>query len=395
MKKILIPLLSMCFTLLLLEGVYRLVQFQRMGAEPAEFAFWWVDQPAFVYDAELGYRYLPDLSLRLTLTDHLNANVHGNDMHTNNAGHISAEPDLPAKPPGTYRIALIGDSFTASNFNNQPWPDTLQSLLNDDADLLSALDAERIDVINAGMEATGIGQFDEIYRYDAARYDPDLVIVNFIGYDITRRFIWRDTVTVSVEDRDYTLVLSCRQPPVSIDNPACSLGNLFVMSHEFMTDDARIDQMRRDIMQLDRDRRPWFGLYPELLAATIGHQQFDLVPRLVRRHPASADYTDPQRALTVSQEALAAIRADHPDALLLYNPMFHELEAGALPPIADALLAAVPDIVDMRGYLPAADLETQRGWYNLPFDNHFNDAGAAIYAQAVYELIRSRLSQSM
>jgi hypothetical protein len=55
-------------------------------------------------------------------------------------------------------------------------------------------------------------------------------------------------------------------------------------------------------------------------------------------------------------------------------------------------LSTYPDlnIIETAPLMTAqqADEDIIRSWYNLPFDGHFSDAGAARYAQVVHDLLR-------
>ena len=388
-------IISVLLTYLMLEVGYRVLQYNRLSGQSAEFAFWWVDAPLFDYDADLGYRYIPNQERRRTLTDQFDQGIHANQFRINNARHISWEDDTRVKPPDEFRIAIIGDSFAASLFNETPWSDTLEKHLNADDDLKQKLGIATFDVINFGMEATGIAQFDDIYQHDTRLYQPDLVLVNFISYDISRKFVWRDTVELHVEGRDYQVVLSCASQPVALNNPECSFGDLLVLPHEFLSDSDALAQMRRDLFQADLERRPWFGFYPELLAATIGHR-FGLTPHLERGHAAVHEFTDPNRALQASYDALESIRQQHPYVIILHNPMHHEIVPGEPAPITQELMARYPElaITSILDFLPYVDVSESEQWFNLPFDNHFSEAGAEVYAQAVYTHLLNALGDS-
>lgn len=96
------------------------------------------------------------------------------EVHTD-AQHLRESQDYGPKPEGTYRILVLGDSFTfaAQVPADQAYPKLLQSRLNEaDPD-------HRYEVINAGVGGYGPEQ-EEIYlETEGLQLEPDLVIVSF------------------------------------------------------------------------------------------------------------------------------------------------------------------------------------------------------------------------
>jgi lysophospholipase L1-like esterase len=84
-----------------------------------------------------------------------------------------------AKPPGTFRILALGDSYT-EGFQldlERTWPKLLERRLNEQHGGL------KYEVINAGRSAMGTGT-QYLYYLDKGRnYDPDLVLLLFIPND--------------------------------------------------------------------------------------------------------------------------------------------------------------------------------------------------------------------
>lgn len=396
----LIVLTSLLLTFSLLEGGYRLVTYLNAINGYAPFTFWWVDQALFLEDAEVGYRYAPGVNVRYTQTRADNVSVHASNVISNRDGLVSTD-DVPLeKADGEFRIALIGDSFTAGVFNDQPWSRTLQALLNADTALLDAWGAERVTVLNFGMEAVGLVQFDDIYQQRAAAYAPDLVIAGFISDDIRRRFVWRGVTQVTYEDRTWDLHLNCYSLPISVENPACDYSVLilpqFFVAEAQRSDPATLDRLRRDLYFSDIARRPWFSIYPELLAATIGGQ-IGLPPRLARAREAASVrlYANDGEAFTRSREALDNLIASAPDTLLLHIPTHLELLNNALDAPAPAFLATQADLdIIETGPLLRADPEVSEAdilsWYNVPHDGHFSDAGSTAFAEVVHGVLRNR-----
>jgi len=101
---------------------------------------------------------------------------------TNSQGLRDRERSL-AKPPGTYRVAILGDSY----------PEALQVdvertfwwLLEQRLDACAFKSAKHIDVINLGVSGFGTGQELRMLLTRGLAYQPDLVILAFFpGNDV-------------------------------------------------------------------------------------------------------------------------------------------------------------------------------------------------------------------
>lgn len=388
----LIVVISVVLTYAVLEIGYRVITYIQLSHGYEPFTVWWTDQPLHLADDEAGYRYPTDANVRYTQTEPPDVSVYATNVLTNNDGMVGTI-DVPLeKGEREYRIALIGDSFTAGVFNDHPWSGVLQSLLDDDADLRATLNVDRITVLNFGLEAIGMEQFDDVYAYRAAEYDPDMVIVSFISDDLRRRFLWEGVTQIEQDGRTWDLHLTCYRQPVSIDNPWCVFGVLILPQH-FVADGSGLEQMRQDLYNVDIARRPWLAPYPELLAATIGWR-FGLVPRLSRTTDQLRLYPSDTAAIHISRTELDKLLAMQPNNLLVHIPTHVELLNGVYDRPMPDFLATYPDlpIIETVPLLMAdAAEEDIRSWYNLPFDGHFSDLGAERYAAVVHNLLRDQL----
>lgn len=380
-----------------LDVGYRIWRYTSAVNAYAPYNFWWVDEPVYLFDADVGYHYPPNTRVRHTYTEHTDFGLHAVDVVFNNVGHISGENDFIDKAAGEYRIALIGDSFTAGIFSPQPYGDILQAMLNQQPDLLARLpdDVNRVNVINFGMDAIGLEQFAAVYDHRVRPYNPDLIVISFISDDIRRRFLWRDVVTMAREGRTWDLHLTCYGLPVALDNPLCHYSTL-ILPQQFVSEKTGLDPMRRDLYFSDIDRRPWTHIYPELLA-TLGGYRLGLLPRLEPgEHPAMRLYQNDAYSQHVSQGALAHIVAQHANTLIVHLPVHVELLAGAIDPLAIDFMqanAGLPFVTTHEMFLQTSrDEQTIRSWYNLPFDGHFSQAGATLYADILMRMIGTHIA---
>jgi len=96
----------------------------------------------------------------------------------NSLGFLDREPAIP-KPPGTFRVLLIGDSFVEAA--QVPLKEKLQTLLA--AGLESKFPNRKYDVVAMGY--SGTGQANQLTFYERSRtsLSPDVVILLFVGND--------------------------------------------------------------------------------------------------------------------------------------------------------------------------------------------------------------------
>jgi hypothetical protein len=100
-------------------------------------------------------------------------------VQVNSKGLRGPEVDY-VKPPGTFRILALGDSFTfALQVNEQ---ETFEAKL---AELLNQAPAgQRVEVLNAGVDGWGTANEYEWLVSEGYRYQPDLVLLMFfVGND--------------------------------------------------------------------------------------------------------------------------------------------------------------------------------------------------------------------
>jgi len=103
-------------------------------------------------------------------------------VRINAAGMRDRERPL-AKPPGTYRIAILGDSFALAKQVDveAAFPRQLEGRLAS----CPALEGRRVDVLNFGVSAYGTGQELLMLRRRVWPFEPDLVLLAFLtGNDL-------------------------------------------------------------------------------------------------------------------------------------------------------------------------------------------------------------------
>jgi hypothetical protein len=129
-----------------------------------------------VTDPAVGKRYVAGFVGRV-FVDEAEAEV---ELRFSREGFRGPDRAL-AKPPGTFRIAVVGDSMVAAVAT--PEDRTLVDLL--EGDLRRALPETGWEVMNFGVSSASTGQELVLYRQTVSRYDPDLVLLwFFVGNDL-------------------------------------------------------------------------------------------------------------------------------------------------------------------------------------------------------------------
>ncbi len=152
---VLIPMCTVIVCLLLAEGMLRVAG---------------ISFPVFdVYDDVRGVALMPGL-------EGWYKNEGEAYLKINSLGYRDSEHAV-AKPAGTYRIAVLGDSFAEARQVAQE--KTFWSLLSRDLGTCSGLKGKRVEVLNFGVGGYGTAQELLTLRKDALRFSPDLVLLAF------------------------------------------------------------------------------------------------------------------------------------------------------------------------------------------------------------------------
>jgi lysophospholipase L1-like esterase len=125
-------------------------------------------------DNAVLYQRVP--SRRYELRPNVEDTVGDNQVHIRiNAAGFRDDQDYPiSKPPGTYRVVVLGDSFTFAG--KVAFPDTMPQRL---VTLLQQSDPSRhYEVLNWGVPGYNAEQEMLLLKEKALAYQPDLVIVN-------------------------------------------------------------------------------------------------------------------------------------------------------------------------------------------------------------------------
>ncbi len=98
-------------------------------------------------------------------------------------------PDLPkAKPPGTVRIAVLGDSYVQAT--QVPYEKTFPQVIARNLARCPALGGRRVEALNFGVDGYGTAQELITLKQKALAYSPDIVVLAiFLGNDVRNNSI--------------------------------------------------------------------------------------------------------------------------------------------------------------------------------------------------------------
>jgi hypothetical protein len=251
----------------------------------------------FTYDETVGYRYIADLTARI---EHESG---GYMVRTNGAGFRCRHEFVPERTPGTSRILLFGDSYTAADgvAAEHRYGDQLEALL------------PSTEVYNFGLPGTGTDQHYLLYRDAAPRFDHDLVVVSVFVENI-RRVGARFRITQDQEGS-----------PVALAKPYFELGP----GGELQLHHVPVPKQMTPDMLDATDREHAYGGGP---VAGVGFPRLRRIGDLL-----GPSMKDRLRRVMPYQPLPEYDRADHPDWLVL-KAVLEQWRREATTPVVLCLL---------------------------------------------------------
>jgi hypothetical protein len=306
---------------------------------------------------------------------------------------------IAEKPPGTFRILLLGDSFVEAVQVQQSEgvAERLEVALNQNA-------SQPVEVINAGVAAYGTGQEFLLLDKMGAQFQPDLVLLLFfVGNDVTnnnyRLELWDSNLSLALKpyfdlEKDGSLRLLQGPPPLpergwtNTMRRCCLLYNVIETG---VYNKLQQNYPREQLEAIGGLRTPLTGLYD-----TQPEEEWDRAWRISEALLARVRDRAAQMGAPLVVAAAPEWRALEPEAwreeLQRGNPRSNRLASGRLQieaptdrigMIADRL--GVP-FVNLLPPLREAFAEGVPLYFE--FDKHWNRAGHAVAARALDRAIR-------
>lgn len=179
------------------------------------------------YDEQRGWRNIPNAAgdyKNVEYTVHLQYNARG-----------IRGPERPyAKPPGTYRIVVLGDSYIDgySVAREDRVTEQLERLLN------TAQSARSVEVIALGTAGYSTDQELLWLESEGLRYEPDLVVLMFYFNDIwynAQSQYWRGAKPLFVLDGEMLRVTNIPVPRLGKNSQTHKNGARAAVSQSFVT----------------------------------------------------------------------------------------------------------------------------------------------------------------
>jgi len=154
-------------------------------------------------------------------------------------------PEYPyQKPANTYRILVLGDSFTAAL--QVPEPNTFPKLL--ETHLRQQVPHTNIEVINAGVVGSGTDSQLAYYTQEGYKYQPDLVLLAFFtGNDITDN-IWHSLY--ELQENELVYVPPIQRPGGIGQRRSGQQASLFNSTREFLYTHSRLYSVSIELLTL-------------------------------------------------------------------------------------------------------------------------------------------------
>lgn len=362
--------------------------------------------------------YLPNLKVNYLGFNAEHTLLYRSRIETNAQGYRSVFDYPPPTDSGEFRVAVLGDSMTASHLADAPWTDVVHQRLNADAALKAALGVKRFFVYNFGVKGAGFDTFAQVYQDHARRFRPHMVVTNFITPDILRTQLrvepetplgigiplYRGNVDVSVDEIAASIVLSCTTPPLALGRSDCTPETLMRIDARHMGNKVAVAAAKKRMSQQFIWTKLWRSTYPYSFAAALGEKfvvtdkKFTDIIGLIQGKVADQTARAPSAShaahLKRSAAAIARIRDLTKDLVILHNPTSGELLAGVkrIPLAVQLGEAAKTRVIHMGELLRNVDNKDEvTSWFNLPHDSHFNNKGIRIYGEAVTGVIEELL----
>ena len=322
------------------------------------------------------------------------------DVRLNNMGFFSKYDYSYERGPNEFRIVVIGGEQTASSVANFSWPDVLQHELN----LRDS--SKRYKVFNIAWPDAGPEHYVQYWKEHGTKFDPDLVIVNFVENDFFRTIsgtpltykgqpIGHSTIEYRVgpgdDDVARTTTANIRGRPVTSYRDLSAIPPRpygFFASREFISDTAKVGALQNMVVR-------------DMISGTLppmGMMVWDTIRdrRIVSEAWRARDYDlmptaapDMQRMVDYGISTFGWLVQNIPNLILSHN--FNRSERHAEFKLTDAMMAKAPyiKVTDMRERIrPNLSDEEFARWYHWPsMAEKWSDTGHSAFGHMMAELV--------
>ncbi len=321
-----------------------------------------MNRQLFQYHPTIGYRFIPGLKTRVP------HEAGGYLLRTNAAGFRSRHELRREKSPGTYRVLLFGDSYTAGDgvSDGRRYGDLLEKRL------------PGLEVLNFGLSGSGTDQQFLVFREMAREIECDLVIIAVLVENIRRVAArYRAFETTRGE------IVNFAKPYFSLEESGrLELHNVPV-PREPVTDAELVAAERRHV---DRGGRlPWLRTAVE----RVGPELKECLKRVARYQPLPAY----NRVNGADWKLLKAIleqwtrELEETPVVICPLPIYHYVEEAASARSYQARFRELHRPPRIRVHDPLPDFHrvpaAERRAFRFEHDCHFTPAAHALVAKSL------------
>jgi hypothetical protein len=332
--------------------------------------------PFFVKDEVLG-PYPPNTHFIMSQYGVDGEYQRSSHISVNNLGWVSPYDYSLSKPPGEFRLAILGDSLTASINNDIPWPSIVQE------ELRKTL--PQTTVMNLGVPGMSTQLMARLTLPIAQRLAADAVIVNMIVENLDFALLSKDDIRrIRTPEQTQVQTLVAGGVTVQFSCPAsrneCQLNPTWNVPRGRQLSQSDVTEVKQIAARLAlRSRLIWTP--KSFLWSGQGVMQ-------------SAPTASTEEQIAAAVDALLAIKKAYPNLLVTINPVEWYYNPATIPAksakfISEATAAGL-DVVEMREHMPQASADERHRWWNMPYDGHWSNYGAPIYGRAMADVIMQR-----
>ena len=437
---------SVLFSFIIVEVFYRGYLYYSKTFDVIYFNF--VEGEPWLRRGNPEYLFPPNSVRNYFTYDQDGNRVLSSRLRINRSGFRSKFEYSISKKPNEIRIAVIGDSFTEGSSSNVSWVDELQEEINKTNTNKKYSFVTTLNIGQGGVSVSGM--VNNYYKF-AQIFQPDVIIANIIDWDLFRNQLSDDkldklqfTEAVNkkwqrkIEAPDFIIDekvifgegmsppltktlnsikihMSCPRGIKDVEHDQC-------FPHTFFYLDPGVVPTKKDIKALGPwmikkiMRRLWLSPYPLTIFAAMGYTptlkytkllsqrlefekkfwapfdfQIDGDKRSEKAEETPDSHSDRIRR---SARALHILNNEESQLFVIYNPQADHLMSNSEDRGMEEFKSLLDNIqiVDMRAYLePFIEGKEKHveaaTWFNLPYDGHWSDKGARIYAKAVAKFV--------
>lgn len=392
MANVALVVVSIVVSLALPELAYRVYLALHDPLAPEKFSWWLTPAPDGQFDAELGQKFLPEMSTHVSVVRNGSVAACLGTVYATNTDGLSGATTLDEYAKADLKVVMTGDSFSRWRLGGLTIADLLQEELAESSGRHAA-------VLNFARGGYGLLQMISMAAAQAETAKPDLIVVAFITDDLTRGRWWTKGAVIDGRPRE---LLASR--PEDLDNldkandtsivdPRATsewcearlrVGDrdaVLVQANAFVDSEIERKRLRPSVFALDR---AYF--YSMLWRRLSGASAPSGFPRI------EADNFVRDARYQVDRDRL---RRTGVPIIFLHLPVEAELSAGRPMPAGAA--ATIWSTIERDFQTKIAtyfDLERKPALpkvYNLePWDAHPNSAGLKFYADEAFAAIAQR-----